>query len=513
MTGKHITQDQLVVFRATRQAHTLEHAARIASISPSSAARIENGLWDRQKHAIRRDRRNEFSNVWDTGALPYLAEHPKTSAKEVYLHLRENFPWLVSPSQRRTVERKYNTWKTERAVSVEEDPVVFLHSAHQGRLDLSSLCERAKNSPDLPTLLRCAKSASLSKRNRAILALAVLSGISLKHVWRYLKISASTSKRWAEKFQEGGATSLLFSDIRTPPKCASESVNAALFKVLHSPPSSYGFARTNWRAVDLKTAMKTEGVITSLWTIRHAIRQAGYRWRKARVTLTSNDPRYREKVDRIVSILETLGDDESFFSVDEYGPFSLKLIKGLRLVGPHDVPSVPQWQKTRGSLIITAAVELKTNQITHFYSDKKNTQEIIVMIECLRKKHAGQKTLFISWDSASWHMSKALDERLEFLNGWANYDRAPIIELAPLPSKAQFLNVIESIFSGMARAVVHNSDFAHPEVAKEMIDKYFAHRNAHYVQNPSRAGNKIWGKERCPPIFKESNNYKDPRYR
>jgi hypothetical protein len=192
--------------------------------------------------------------------------------------------------------------------------------------------------------------------------------------------------------------------------------------------------------------------------------------------------------------------------------FSLKLVKGLRLVGPHDVPSVPQWQKTRGSLIITAAVELKTNQITHFYSDKKNTQEMIVMIDCLRKKHAGQKTLFISWDSASWHMSKALDERLEFLNGWANYDRAPIIELAPLPSKAQFLNVIESIFSGMARAVVHNSDFAHAKAAKEMIDKYFAHRNAHYVQNPSRAGNKIWGKERCPPVFKESNNYKDPRY-
>ena len=127
------------------------------------------------------------------------------------------------------------------------------------------------------------------------------------------------------------------------------------------------------------------------------------------MTLTSNDPRYREKVDRITSILETLGDDEAFFSVDEYGPFSLKLMKGLRLVGRHDIPSVPQWQKTRGSLIITAALELKTNQITHFYSDRKNTQEMIVMIERLRKRYAAQKTLFISWDSASWHMSRALD--------------------------------------------------------------------------------------------------------
>jgi len=55
--------------------------------------------------------------------------------------------------------------------------------------------------------------------------------------------------------------------------------------------------------------------------------------------------------------------------------------------------------------------------------------------------------MYISWDSAGWHMSKALNERVEFLNGWANYDRAPAIELAPLPSKAQFLNVIESVFT------------------------------------------------------------------
>jgi hypothetical protein len=140
--------------------------------------------------------------------------------------------------------------------------------------------------------------------------------------------------------------------------------------------------------------MTTEGVVTSLWTIRRAIRRAGYRWKKAKSSLTSNDPRYTEKVKRITSILENLGDDEAFFSVDEYGPFSLRSMKGLRLVTSNEIPSVPQWQKTRGSLIITAAVELKTNQITYFYSDNKNTQEMIAMVERLRRAYAGQKTLY-----------------------------------------------------------------------------------------------------------------------
>ena len=42
------------------------------------------------------------------------------------------------------------------------------------------------------------------------------------------------------------------------------------------------------------------------------------------------------------------------------------------LAGPGEVPSVPQFQKSKGSLIVTAALELSTNQVTHFYSKEKN---------------------------------------------------------------------------------------------------------------------------------------------
>jgi hypothetical protein len=136
---------------------------------------------------------------------------------------------------------------------------------------------------------------------------------------------------------------------------------------------------------------------------------------------------------------------------------------------------------------------------------------MIVMIERLRKVRGAEDT-FISWDSRHG-ICRALDERVKFLNGWANYDRAPIMRTRTIAIESSVLNVIESIFSGMSRAVVHNSDFADLDAAKAMIDKYFAHRNAYYIRSPSRAGNKIWGKERHPAVFRESHNYKDPRYR
>jgi hypothetical protein len=286
-----------------------------------------------------------------------------------------------------------------------------------------------------------------------------------------------------------------------------------LFKVLHAPPTSYGFSRTNWRAVDLKCAMQMEGVITSLWTIRNIVRNEGYRWRKAKVSLTSTDGNYREKVDRIKSILSNLREDEAFLSVDEYGPFSVRLVRGRQLVAPGVLPTVPQWQKARGRLILTAALELSTNQITHFYSEKKNTGEMIKMIDLIRRSGLAKTAIYFSWDAASWHMSKALDKHVEFLNGWAAYDGAPKVVLVPLPARAQFLNVIESVFSGMARAVIHNSDFEGEAEAKKMIDGYIDQRNSYFLQHPRRAGDKIWGRERLPPVFNETQNFKDPSYR
>jgi hypothetical protein len=88
-----------------------------------------------------------------------------------------------------------------------------------------------------------------------------------------------------------------------------------------------------------------------------------------------------------------------------------------------------------------------------------------------------------------------------------------MVVLMPLPSGAQFLNVIESVFSGMARAILHNSNYGSVDECKAAIDMYFATRNQTFLEYPRRAGKKIWGKERVEAVFREENNCKDPRWR
>jgi hypothetical protein len=43
----------------------------------------------------------------------------------------------------------------------------------------------------------------------------------------------------------------------------------------------------------------------------------------------------------------------------------------------------------------------------------------------------------------------------------------------------------------MAKAVIHNSDYASVTAAKDAIDRYFYDRNQHFKQYAKRAGRKI----------------------
>ena len=179
-----------------------------------------------------------------------------------------------------------------------------------------------------------------------------------------------------------------------------------------------------------------------------------------------------------------------------------------------EYPYVLQLQKSKGFLITTAALELSRNQITHFFSWKKNTVEMLRLLYLLLDRYRGCRKLYFSWDAASWHSSKRLRRHVDRINA-LDYRRerdTAEVELVPLPASAQFLNVIESVFSGMARAIIHNSDYQSVVETMSAIDRYFAERNEAFRLHPERAGKKIWREELVPADFDEAHNCKDPRW-
>jgi len=358
-----------------------------------------------------------------------------------------------------------------------------------------------------------------NKWQRAVALLALHKGSNITKIGNKIERSCRTIKKWHASYINNGMAHLDLRRTRVIPERIIDNIKLKkerIIKLIHESPSLHDINRTSWGLQTLAQAYnKIYDETIGRTSISDYIRSEGYTFKKARTVLTSPDPEYRTKLQKITDILSNLKPNEKFFSIDEFGPVAIK-IRGGRTFSPKDqTRTIPQFQKSKGSLICTAALELSTNQVIHFYSSKKNTDEMIKLLEILISKYTTEERIFFSWDAASWHASKKLYEKVIEVNNpeYKNKYKTPVVELAPLPSSAQFLNVIESVFSGMAKAIIHNSDYQSIEECKLAIDMYFSERNQAFLENPKRAGKKIWGEEIVKAVFKDSNNCKNPKYR
>jgi transposase len=285
----------------------------------------------------------------------------------------------------------------------------------------------------------------------------------------------------------------------------------ALIEILHHKPKVYGINRSNWTQRSLAEAFeKLYGQRPSKSTVSRLLRQAGLSWKKSRKVLTSPDPNYREKVELLLRTLQSLKANEDLFFIDELGPLQVKRYGGRCYTPKGDTPTHPQNQRAKGSITLYGALSATTNQVTWFYGNTKDSAGMIDLVEILYNQHHDKARIYLSWDAASWHGSNELVEWADNFNTWNNANSSgPIIGFVPLPSSAQFLDVIEAVFSAMKKAVIHNSDYQSEEEMKTAISVHFCERNEFFKHNPKRAGKRIWQID----FFEDQNHIRSGNYR
>jgi len=271
-------------------------------------------------------------------------------------------------------------------------------------------------------------------------------------------------------------------------------VSRRLLELLHEKPVKFNINRTNWTHKSLAQAFeKTQNFPISSTTVGKYLKAIGIRWKKARQVLTSPDPDYRKKVNLVLQTLHGLESSEEFFFLDEVGPLMVKKRSGKTYSPKGKTPVIPYQQRSKGSVVTVAALSATTNQLTWRYTNSRNTVAMFELIELLFNQYYNMTKIYITWDAASWHDSNALGEWLDIFNFETRKEGSgPIIELVPLPSCSQFLNVIEGVFSAMKRAIIDLSDYQSEEEMKTAISLHFDERNRFFRKNPRRAGKKIW---------------------
>jgi transposase len=285
----------------------------------------------------------------------------------------------------------------------------------------------------------------------------------------------------------------------------------ALIEILHHKPSAYGINRSNWTHGSLADAFaKLYGQRPSKSTVSRLLRQAGLSWKKSQKVLTSPDPNYREKVELLLSTLHSLKADEDLFFIDELGPLPVRRYGGRCYTPKGQTPTHPQNQRSKGSITLYGALSTTTNQVIWFYGNTKDSAGIIDLAEIVFNQCHNKSRIFLAWDAASWHRSNEFVTWADDFNKVNKANRSgPIIDVVPLPASAQFLDVIEAVFSSMKRAVIHSSDYASEEEMKTAISTHFRERNEFFKHHPRRAGKKIWEID----FFKDYNNIKSGNYR
>ena len=262
--------------------------------------------------------------------------------------------------------------------------------------------------------------------------------------------------------------------------------------ILHAPPSNYGLNRTTWTLEGIRQVYRQlHGVGLPTWALQRIIKKSGYTWRRARKVLTSHDPEYRVKVAQFLEVLQGLKEGDAFFFIDEAGPWRVKKYGGKALTAPGTTRVIPEVQESKGCVYLICALEALTNQVTWGFIKGKTVGALLGLLEMLREKYRSCSRIYFTWDALASHNSKKVTAWI----GEANEKAGPRFEVCPLPSNAQFLNVVESTFGNTRKAVIHNSDYASADEMRAAIANYLKERNAYFLANPRRAGNKIWDKE------------------
>lgn len=427
----------------------------------------------------------------------------------MYAQLMKVLPGLVSAAETGTkanpVWRKYKEMIPD-GYTYEPFKDIYYAWLKELGLPVASVLLQEIKPEDMKTLERWRLSNDHRRWQIATVLRAALVETNRTRLMEMADCERKSVSGWLKTYQEKGIEGFKRAK-RTPDQQVIRRVqerNDNVVKLLHERPKLYGVNRTNWTIKALTEVYNRiyQGEV-SYMQVSASLKKLGCRYQKSRDMLMSPDPRFREKISYIQNILQNLGPGEKFFSIDEYGPVGIRIKGGRSLRLNVDGPEIiPQKQKCKGFIICTAALELSTNQVTHFYSLKKNTFEMIRLIELLVEKYSDQERIFFCWDAVSWHNSGILKTYISDHNA----AKRPEIRLAPLPSCTQFLNVIESVFCGLARAVIHHSDYGSADECKAAIDLHFEARNAHFLLNPQRAGAKIWGKEPVKAKFSETQH-------
>jgi putative transposase len=243
--------------------------------------------------------------------------------------------------------------------------------------------------------------------------------------------------------------------------------------VQDATPRDFGFFRSRWSCELLARVLEEQhGVTLGGETVRRALHELGFAWRRPRPIVGLTDPEYDVKLGRIKRLLETLPEDEVAVFQDEVDVhLNPKLGSAWMPVGEQATVETPGNNVKRhvaGSLVWRTGTLLVSPP-----SKRRNATLFLAHLDDLRRRLRGFRRIHVICDNASFHDCRRVRE---YLQQWGHR-----IQLHFLPKYAPETNPIERVWWHLHETITRNHRCRSIEELLAEAYDWFETNNNHFL--------------------------------
>lgn len=305
---------------------------------------------------------------------------------------------------------------------------------------------------------------------RASIILKCALGLTSSSVADDLNVSVRTVRKWRDRFASDRMEGLQDARRSGRPARFDSGQRHELFTLAVSPPPP-PFAR--WTADLLADYLVVQGWVPSISreTVSLWLRTADIKPHRLRYWLTSQDPDFKAKRDRVVGLYRSPPCCAEVICVDEKTS-----IQALERLHP-DIPACRRWRRRQefeyirhGTVHLVAGFNVRTGRvIADVLLTKNDSSAFIRFLKRLLTAHP-DRTLYLILDNGTTHKSHQTKAFLK---------TQPRLVPVYLPTHASWLNQVEIWFSVLSRQVLRGASFTSREALRTQLRSYIRVHNRH----------------------------------
>ncbi len=328
---------------------------------------------------------------------------------------------------------------------------------------------------------------------RARIVLLAALGNNNSRIANELNVGVQTVRKWRDRFAAARLEGLWDAPRSGRPAQFSSAQRHEVFTLLVGPPP---FPYARWTVDLLANDLVARGIVPSIGreSVSLWLRTADVKPHRVKYWLTSKDPAFKVKRDRIIDLYLNPPQDGIVISIEE--KTSIQALERTRPESPprpHRNRRVEFEYRRHGVVNLIAAFTVHSGDVLGECVDKNDSRTFIRFIRQIMKAHPTGK-LYLVLDNGTTHRSK---ETAAF---FAQHSR-----LVPVftPTHASWLNQVEIWFSLLSRQALRNVSF---RSRKELGDRIL-----HYITEYNGSARPFKWTSKGQPLAGRPAKVKKPR--